>query len=444
MKRGTRSARACLAALIVAALGLAACGGGGEASNATGDPSPPSSSPPTSAPPTSSTPTPTAVAQAESDNTTVNPAIVTADNGFGLTLFKTLQPSAAGNIAISPLSVSMALQILYNGAAGSTQQAMAQTLQLGALSLTDLNGANAALQASLFTADPKVTLIIANSLWTQGSDSSVLASFVQADQTYYGATLGDLSGAPANVNAWISNATQGLITDILPAGDYSRAVAILANALYFKAPWTTAFDTTQTVTQAFTLTDGSEASVPMMHQTGSYPYLQGANFQAVNIPYGSGRMSMLVILPSSGVAISSFVASLTLDDLNSWIGALRTTGGSIGLPRFTATYQSTGLAGVLANLGMSVAICAPVGSGGADFSALSSLQPVCVSDAEHQTVVEVDEAGTIAAAATTVTVSPTDVVAGNFTMIMDRPFLYAIYDDVTGEVLFIGALLNPS
>jgi serpin B len=307
-----------------------------------------------------------------------------------------------------------------------------------------LNGANAALQASLFTADPKVTLIIANSLWTQGSDSSVLASFVQADQTYYGATLGDLSGAPANVNAWISNATQGLITDILPAGDYSRAVAILANALYFKAPWTTAFDTTQTVTQAFTLTDGSEASVPMMHQTGSYPYLQGANFQAVNIPYGSGRMSMLVILPSSGVAISSFVASLTLDDLNSWIGALRTTGGSIGLPRFTATYQSTGLAGVLANLGMSVAICAPVGSGGADFSALSSLQSVCVSDAEHQTVVEVDEAGTIAAAATTVTVSPTDVVAGNFTMIMDRPFLYAIYDDVTGEVLFIGALLNPS
>ncbi len=446
MMMGTRRARVDLAALIIAASSVAACGGGGEASNTTGDPSPPaSSSPPSSSAPPSSTPTPTAVAQAESANTTVNPAIVTADNGFGLTLFKTLQPSAAGNIAISPLSVSMALQILYNGAAGTTHQAMAQTLQLGALSVADMNDANAALQASLLTADPKVTLIIANSLWTQSGDSSVLASFTQADQTYYGATLGDLSGAPANVNAWISNATQGLITHILPAGDYSKEVAVLANALYFKAPWTTAFDTGQTVSQPFTLTDGSEASVPMMHQTGSYPYLQGVNFQAVSIPYGSGRMSMLVILPSSGVTISSFVANLTLDDLNTWIGALRTTGGSIGLPRFTATYQTTGLAGVLANLGMSVAICAPIGSGGADFSALSSSPPpVCVSDAEHQTVVEVDEAGTIAAAATTVTVSPTDVVAGNFTMMMDRPFVYAICDDVTGEVLFIGALVNPA
>ncbi len=439
MMKGTRPARADLAAVIITALSLAACGGGGEASNATGDSSPPSSSPPTS-----STPTPTAVAQAESDHTTVDPAIVAADNGFGLTLFKTLQPGAAGNIAISPLSVSMALQILYNGAAGSTQQAMAQTLELGALSVTGMNGANSALQASLLTADPKVTLIIANSLWTQGSDSSVLASFTQADQTYYGATLGDLSGAPANVNAWISSATQGLITDILPPGDYGKDVAVLANALYFKAPWTTAFDSTQTVTQAFTLTDGTQASVPMMHQTGSYPYLQGANFQAVSIPYGSGRMSMLVILPSAAVSISSFVATMTVDNLNAWIGALRTTGGSIGLPRFTATYQTMGLAGVLANLGMSVAICAPIGSGGADFSALSSLQSVCVSDAEHQTVVEVDEAGTIAAAATTVTVGPTDVVAGNFTMIMDRPFVYAICDGVTGEVLFIGALVNPA
>jgi serine protease inhibitor len=388
-----------------------------------------------------STSTPTAVAQAKADNAAVNPAIVAADDGFGLSLFQMLMPSAAGNIAISPLSVSVALQILYNGAAGTTQQAMAQTLQFGALSLQDLNDANAALQASLLNADPLLTIIIANSLWTQNG-GSVLPSFTQADQTYYGATLGDLSGAPANVNAWISSETQGLITDILPAGNYEQAVAVLANAVYFKGPWTTAFDPSLTVTQPFTLSDGSEVSVPMMSQAGSYAYLQGANFQAVRLPYGSGRMSMLIVLPESGVSLTSFVSNLTLENLNTWIGELTMSPGSIGLPRFTATYQAQGLAGVLGSMGMAVALCPP--TGGTNFSALSSQPGVCVSDAEHETVVEVDESGTVAAAATTVTVTTSVVVAGTFTMTMDRPFLYAIRDDLTGELLFLGALMNPS
>jgi serpin B len=422
--------------VLIAALSLVACGGGGDTASSDGGSTPTPSSP--TAPSGSA---PTAVAQAESEQTAVDPAIVAADNGFGLTLFKTLQSSPAGNIAISPLSVSVALQILYNGAAGSTQQAMAQTLELGGLSVTGLNDANAALQASLLTADPQVTLIIANSLWTQGND--VLASFTQTDQTYYGATLGDLSGAPANVNAWVSAATQGLITNILPPGDYSKEVAVIANALYFKAPWTTSFDSTQTADASFTLADGTQTSVPMMHQTGSYPYLQGANFQAVALPYGSGRMSMLVILPSTGVSLSSFVAGLSLEDLNTWIGELQTTGGSIGLPRFSATYQTQGLASVLGSLGMTVALCPPLGSG-ANFSALSSLPGVCVSDVQHQTVVEVDEAGTVATAATTVTVGVTLAQTNSFSMIMDRPFLYAIRDDVTGEMLFIGALFDPS
>jgi len=411
---------------------MAGCGGGGAGSTAASAPTPTPSSP---------SATPAAVVQAESQDTAVNPAIVAADNGFGLTLFQSLQPSAAGNIAISPLSVAVALQILYNGAAGTTQTAMAQTLELGALSVSALNAGNAALQASLLTADPLVTLIIANSLWTQSS-STVLPSFLQTDETYYGATLGDLSGAPANVNAWVSNATQGLITDILPAGDYSKDVAVIANALYFKAPWTTAFNTAQTANAVFTLADGTQTSVPMMHQSGGYPYLQGSNFQAVSLPYASGRMSMLIILPSAGLSLSSFVAGLSLDGLNTWIGALKTASGSVALPRFTATYQTQGLAGVLGTLGMSVALCPPLGTR-ANFASLSS-QPVCVSDAEHQTVVEVDEAGTVAAAATTVTIAPTVAQLSSFTINMDRPFLYAIRDDVTGELLFIGALMNPS
>lgn len=419
-----------LAGMIIASLLMQGCGGGGSTTAIS------ASTPATTSPST----TPTAVAQAKADGAVVNPAIVAADDGFGLTLFKTLLPGASGNIAISPLSVSLALQILYNGAAGTTQQAMMQTLQLGALSLQDVNEANAALQASLQDADPLLNIIIANSLWTQDG-GSVLPSFTRADQTYYGATLGDLSGAPANVNAWISSETQGLITDILPPGDYQTAVAVLANAVYFKGPWTTAFDPSLTVAQPFTLGDGSQMSAPMMSQSGSYAYLQGANFQAVRLPYGSGRMSMLIVLPDPAVSLASFISSLTLENLNTWIGELTMSPGSIGLPRFTATYKAQGLAGVLGSMGMAVALCPP--AGGTNFSALSSQPGVCVSDAEHETVVEVDESGTVAAAATTVT-TITSVAFAGFSMTMNRPFLYAIRDDLTGELLFLGALMNPA
>ena len=421
--------------LLIAAFGVTGCGGGEGTSPLSASPTPASPAP-------TSTTMPTAVVQAEAQDTAVDPGIVVADSGFGLKLFQTLQSGTAGNIAISPLSVSMALQILYNGAAGSTQQAMAQTLDLGALSVSDLNSANAALQASLLTADSQLNLIIANSLWVQASGTSVLPSFTQTDETYYGATVGDLSGAPDNVNAWVSNETDGLITNILPPGNYTDDVAIIANALYFKGPWTTAFDAAQTAPQSFTRSDGSQVSVPMMHQTGPYPYLQGANFQALSLPYGSGRMSMLILLPAAGVSVSEFVASLSLADLNTWTAALATTGGSISLPRFSTTYQTQGLTGVLATLGMGAAICPPTGTG-ANFSSLSST-PACVSDVRHQTVVEVDESGTVAAAATTVIVTTEVAPSSTFEMTMDRPFLYAIRDEVTGEILFFGAMLDPS
>jgi serine protease inhibitor len=378
------------------------------------------------------------VVQAESAGTTVNPAIATADNAFGLNLFQTLFAGATGNMAISPINVAMALQILYNGAAGTTQQAMAQTLQLGSLSTQDLNNANAALQASLLNPDPEVQIIVANSLWMHLSNNPVLASFTQTDQTYYGATVGDLSGAPADVNAWASAETNGLITNILPAADYSSVVAVIANTIYFKGQWSTAFDPSQTATAQFTLGDGTQVSSQMMHQSGSYAYLQGSNFQAVSLPYGQGRFGMLIVLPNSGVSLSSFAASITPAAISGWVSQAQMTQGSIALPKFTATY-GVSLPPALSSLGMGIALCS---SNMADFSALAP--SVCVSDVEHKTVVEVDETGTVAAAGTTVTVGPTAIVAPLFTMTMDRPFFYAIRDDLSGELLFVGILVNPT
>jgi len=418
--------------MLLAAAALAGCGGGSNPAATSGNPSSPGAGGTSSG-----GAQPPAVIQAMDEGSAVNPAIVTADNAFGLSLFQNLNANATGNVAISPISVAMALQILYNGAAGTTQSAMAQTLQLGTLSTQDLNSDNAALMASLIGADPQVQVIVANSLWMHLSNNPVLPSFTQTDQNFYGATVGDLSGAPANVNSWVDTETNGLITQMLPNGDYSGLVALIANVIYFKGPWTTAFDPSQTVAAPFTLVDGTQVSSQMMHQSGSYAYLQGANFQAVRLPYGQGRLSMLIVLPNSSADFNSFVAGITAATLNGWIGQLQGSPGSIAVPRFTSAYGAS-LPSALSALGMGIALCS---SNSADFSALAP--GVCVSDVEHRTIVEVDETGTVAAGATTITVTPTVAMTGQFTMTMDHPFFYAIQDDQTGELLFIGTLVDP-
>lgn len=393
-------------------------------------PSPPSS-PSSTAPP--------AVMQAQQADTPVDPALVTADNTFGLNLFQNLNSGATGNVAIAPISVAMALQIVYNGAGGATQQGMAQTLALGALSTADLNNDNAALQGSLLNPDPQVNLTIANSLWMHLDTNPLPAAFTQMDQMYYGATVGDLAGAPANVNSWVSTETDGLITSILPNANYAAVVAVIANVIYFKGQWSTAFDPSQTDSAPFTLGDGTQVSVPMMHQAATYGYLQGANFQAVRVPYGQGRLSMLVVMPDASTTLNSFVAGLTPDLIDTWEGQLQTGMGNLSMPKFTATY-GTSLVQALTTLGMQAAFCSdPMAS----FPGLGPV-PVCIQDVEHKTVVEVDESGTVAAGATTVTIVPTAVEVPLFTLTLDHPFLYAIRDDKTGELLFIGTMTNPS
>jgi serine protease inhibitor len=432
MNQQNRYRRSSALGLVLGVALLQGCGGSSMNSGGSSPQPPPSGSPS----PPSGTSTPPAVMQAQQENTPVNPAIVAADNTFGLSLFNNLNSGVTGNVAIAPISVAMALQIVYNGAAGTTQQGMAQTLDLGMMSTSDLNNANAALQASLINPDPVVQLTIANSLWMHLGTNAVQASFTQMDQMYYGATVGDLAGAPANVNAWVDTETDGLITEILPDADYQSVTAVIANVIYFKGQWTTAFDPSQTAPAPFTLADGTQVSVPMMRNAASYGYLQGTNFQALRMPYGQGRLSMLVVLPDASIDLGSFVAGITPATVTGWEAQLQTSYGNVAVPRFTATY-GTSLVQPLTVLGMGVAFCS---SQQASFPGIGN---VCISDVEHKTVVEVDETGTVAAGSTTVTLTPTAVPAPMFSLSLNHPFFYAIRDDLTGELLFIGTMMNP-
>jgi len=417
------------AALLVAISLLCGCGGGGGGEEIeTQNPQTPPSSSSSSLPP--------AVVQAQENKTAVSASLVTADNTLGLDLFKILDQGSTVNTAISPTSIALMLQIIFNGAAGTTQQAMSQALQLQGLSVADVNSDNAALQAALVDPDPEIALTIANSLWMHLSNNSVLPSFTQVNETYYGAEIGDLAGAPANVNTWISNETDALITNILPPGNYSKDIAVVVNAIYFKGAWTQPFDPNQTAAAPFTQLDGTSVSCPMMHLTGTFDYFSGATFQALRMPYGTNsRMSMIILLPNSSASLTEFVASLTPQALNGWISQLQPMTGGVALPRFTSTYSAS-LPGPLSALGMGIAF-----SPNADFSGIAP--GTYLSDVEHKTVVEVDESGTVAAGGTSGTVSITAAPTAQFQMTMDHPFFYAIRDDDTGALLFIGTVVAP-
>ena len=214
-------------------------------------------------------------------------------------------------------------------------------------------------------------------------------------------------------------------------------IAVIANVIYFKGQWTTAFDPNQTAAAPFTLADGTQVSVQMMHQSATYGYLKGANFQAVRIPYGQGRLSMLVVLPDAGTSLTSFVASITADMVSGWEGQLQTGMGNLALPRFSTSYGAS-LVQPLTALGMQDAFCS---SQKASFPGIGL---ACMGDVEHKTVVEVDESGTVAAGATTIGIMPVVVELPLFTLTLDHPFLYAVRDDKSGELLFIGTMTNPS
>jgi serine protease inhibitor len=394
---------------------------------------------------------PQAVALAEENKTAVDPVIVAADNAFGLNALRVLQSrNGSTNISISPLSLSLALQILYNGAVGATQRQIAEALQLESLTTQQVNDGNAALQASLIDADAQVHLKVANSLWIQSGDRAVLPSFVQMDQAYYGATIGDVAGAPDNVNAWVAGETNGLISQILAPGNYSSTIAIIANAVYFKGPWTATFDSRATVSRAFMLDNGTSEQVPMMQQQGTFSYLHGDGFQLIRLPYARGRFSMAVLLPDSGTSLTTLTSGISADQLNGWVGQMQPSYGTVALPRFT-TDAAADMVPVLQQLGMVIPFtCLMPGSTSAyslpalpDFSALSS-DHICVQGVAHEARVQVDEAGTVAAAATSATVVVTAVRQPLYTMTMDHPFLYAIRDDETGLLLFIGTLADPA
>ena len=366
-----------------------------------------------------------------------------AHNRFGFKLLKQLGGAEAGkqNLFISPASIVWAFDMVLNGADGGTYLALNKSLETSDLTLDQINKANAGLKAALEGADPKVELAIANSLWGKAG-VAFLPPFLEVAKKFYAATLENLKSA-AQVNSWVSEKTRGKITEILQEGDVKPdTILILVNALYFKGLWSKPFDKAQTVDREFNFPSGAKKA-PMMHQAGSYSYAETPAYQAIQVPYGSGRFRLSLVLPAKGTSLGAWMQTLDAKAWEDLRHSFENRPGKVALPKFKVEY-GVELVKPLAALGM-----APAFGGQAEFGKIADLgagQRLYISDVRHKTFVELNEEGTEAAAVTSIGMRATSMPPPPkppFEMVVDRPFFIAIEDQQTGLILFMGALTDP-
>ena len=259
--------------------------------------------------------------QDEPDVAPIDNRIVSANTEFGFNLFNEIRKTEQDkNIFISPFSISIALAMTLNGAAGETEQAMGNTLQLQGLSAESVNAGYAGLHQMLLKSDPKVTLTIANSLWAR-QGIPFKQDFLQRNTQFFGAQISTLDFNDVNaskvINEWVHTNTNGKIQKIVADEIDPSAVLFLMNAIYFKGAWQTEFDPSMTRDETFYLATGGEKQVPMMSRKDVYPYYGNdtAGFQAIGLPYGDGQMSMYIFLPSRESDLNVFFQRLKSREL---------------------------------------------------------------------------------------------------------------------------------
>ena len=371
--------------------------------------------------------------------TSLEKALVSADNSFGFKLFTAVNRDEIGkNVFVSPVSVSMALGMTLNGANGATRDSMARTLEFAGLSQNDINTSYKSLITLLTGLDPNVTFQIANSIWYR-LELNVVQEFKDVNKEYFNAEIASLDfgdpDAPGIINGWVDKNTNGRIKEIVEPPIPRDAVMYLINAIYFKGAWTFRFDQKLTRDDFFELPDGTKKPCKMMVHQARFAYYGNDELQAIDVPYGDGGFSMTILLPKPGTKIDEFVATMTQERWKEWTGGLHKTDIILHLPKFTLEYGKK-LNDVLEAMGMAIAF-AP---GEADFTNIDRAGGLFISQVKHKTFVQVDEEGTEAAAVTSVEISRVSVTP---TMRIDRPFVFVIRENHSGTILFIGKIVEP-
>ncbi|WP_435320319.1 serpin family protein [Haloarchaeobius sp. TZWSO28] len=376
---------------------------------------------------------------------------VQANTAFALDLHHNrVAANPSDNLFTSPLSISLAMAMIWAGARGETETQIAETLHY-LENQSDLHPTFNRLDLALDTPDDAedeaFRLDIVNALWGQ-TDYPFDEDYLDTIALNYGAGLrtldfaGESEAARETINDWVADRTEDRIEELLPQGSIDHLTRLVGtNAVYFKAKWGSTFAEEATVDGTFTALDGSDSPVRLMRQSHSFPYAEVEGVQAVELPYDGGEASMVVVLPPEG-EFEAFEQSLDSVGLHSLFDALESRAGRVVLPKFTFG-SKVGLSQALKDLGMPDAFD-PMQ---ADFSGLLESgegEQLAITDVLHESFVAVDEKGTEATAATGVVVGTTSAPLDPFEFVADRPFLFAIRHRETDSVVFLGRLVDAA
>lgn len=369
-----------------------------------------------------------------------------ADTAFGLdALAAACRPQPGANEVLSPASLASGLGMAYLGARGITAAAMAQVLHLPTASSPALV-AGLRTRARLLNSlnRPGVTFTVSNRIW---ADPSMPASsgYLAQLRAGYGASMANVplltepETARQTINAAIAAETRGHIGALMPPGSLDQVAWLLTDALYLKAAWSDPFDPAETQPGPFTTQAGQRVTAHYLH--GSYfRYTTGGGWTAVRLPYRGGRLAMLALLPPAGSGCP-VLPGATLDSLTTRLSAAsRGPGGlaSVALPKINLS-TSESMNDVLKRMGMGIAF-----TGSADFTGLSP-KACCIGLVQHAATLAVAGKGTVASAATGVSVLPAAAAPPQGpTIVFNRPYLLMVEDTVTGEPLVLARVANPA
>ncbi len=368
--------------------------------------------------------------------------VSSGSNQFAFDLLSKLASSRKDtNFFFSPVSISMALGMVYAGSEGETKAQMAKTLHFAGSQQEVAAGFHGMMVAMNQPADAAYQLSVANALWAQQS-IQLEPQFASLMQTYYAGQVRTVNFAQAQqsvdtINRWVAEKTANKIRALLQPGDVDPLTRlVLTNAVYFKGDWGMPFEEAMTKPDTFTTAAGTKQQVPMMHQSELTSYGETPSFQAISLPYRGGELSMVILLPRE--ASREPWKGLTWEKVQKLRSAMSSHQVDVFLPRFKVQARLS-LVKTLAEMGMPDAF-----SRRANFAGMNSKERWYISAVVHEAVVDVNEKGTEAAAATGVIVKPAVMMAEPPAVFRaDHPFLYLIVHQPTNAILFMGGLAEP-
>ena len=363
--------------------------------------------------------------------------LVNSNNDFAFNLFR--QVTSQKSEIVSPISITYALGMLNNGAAGETQAEINKVLGFGE---TGADGINAFCQKMLAEApklDKLTKVMIANNIY-MNKDYELKPDFISKAKTFYDATPETRDFADGKtrdvINKWCSDHTEGMIPEVLTGDEFDpNAVSYLLNALYFKGAWSEKFDKGNTKNELFHGYNG-DTQVPMMHQEHEFNYRESDDCQALCLPYGNNAYSMTILLPKEGKTVSDVLSTLTAETWlqYQWMGNAIV---DVRLPRFESKTE-VNLNNVMSALGMPKAFT--------DFAEFPDFCNVstCIGLMKQVAKIKLNEEGTEAAAVTVIGMELTALSSEprRVSFHANRPFLYVISEKSTGAIFFIGQYMG--